>query len=269
MNPGSIRDEFKRLVCEQVDLKPEGEGRFRVLTPFRFEDGDHFGIVLKYEGSRWILTDEANTLMHLSYWMDEEDLEEGNRQEIIESALSVFSVQNRNGELIIPISESQFGNALFSFVQAVTKVTDVSFLSRERIKSTFMADFKAFLQKRIPPERLAFDWTDPQLDPKGLYPVDCRIDGMKPSLFVYALPGEGKVLNATINLLTFERWGLDFRSLGIFEDQAEINNRVLARFTDVCEKTFSSLVGENSKRIQAYLDRFLKEDRLAKEPKPA
>lgn len=265
MNTDSVRDEFKRLVCEQVDLKPEGEGRFRVLTPFRFEDGDHFGILLKHEGDRWILTDEANTLMHLSYWMDEEDLEEGNRQEIIEGALSVFSVHNRNGELIIPVSDNRFGNALFSFVQALTKVTDVSFLSRERVKSTFMADFKSFLQTHIPPETLTFDWTHPQLDPKGLYPVDCRIDGMKPSLFVYGLPVEGKVLNATINLLTFERWRLDFRSLGIFEDQAAINNRVLVRFTDVCEKTFSSLVGENSRRIQAYLDRFLREDRVARE----
>lgn len=265
MNTGSVRDEFKRLVCEQVDLKPEGEGRFRVLTPFRFEDGDHFGIVLKHEGDRWILTDEANTLMHLSYWMDEEDLEEGNRREIIEGSLSVFSVQNRDGELIIPISGSRFGDALFSFVQALTKVTDVSFLSRERVKSTFMADFRAFLQSHVPPERLTFDWTDPKLDPKGHYPVDCRINGMKTSLFVYALLGESKARDATINLLTFERWGLDVRSLGIFEEQEAINNHVLARFTDVCEKTFSSLVGENSKRIQAYLDRFLKQDRLVKE----
>src|SRR5256885_2187753 len=82
MNPASVNDDFKDRVCEQIDLKREGEGRFRVITPFRFEDGDHFGIVLKRDGNRWILSDEANTLMHLSYWLDDQDIESGNRKEI-------------------------------------------------------------------------------------------------------------------------------------------------------------------------------------------
>jgi hypothetical protein len=47
MNLQSIKDEFKHRVCEQIDLQAEGEGRFLVETPFRFGDGDHFGIVLK------------------------------------------------------------------------------------------------------------------------------------------------------------------------------------------------------------------------------
>jgi uncharacterized protein DUF1828 len=132
MSPETIRDAFRGGVCEQVDLKQEGENRFRVITPFRFEDGGHFGIFLKYESGRWILTDEASTMTHLSYWLNDEELDTGNRQEIIQGSLSVFSVEDRDGELIIPISDNRFGDALFSFVQALTKVTDVSFLSRER-----------------------------------------------------------------------------------------------------------------------------------------
>jgi len=259
MNPESIKDDFKEKVCAQIDLKPEGVKRFRVVTPFRFEDGDHFGIVLKQEGDRWIITDEASTLMHLSYWMNEEDLREGNRQEIIQGSLSVFSVENRNGELVIPVSDGQFGDALFNFVQALTKVTDVSFLSRERVKSTFLADFKNFLRSQVPPDRITFDWTEPERDPKGRYPVDCQINKAKRPLFVYALPGESKVKDATISLLTFERWGLEFASLGIFEEQEAVNSYAVARFTDVCEKTFSSLDGENATRIQSRLARFLNE----------
>ena len=41
---------------------------------------------------------------------------------------------------------------------------------------------------------------------------------------------------------------MEFRSLAIFEDQESINRKVLARFTDVCEKQFSSL-GANRERI--------------------
>ena len=82
MNIRTVREDFKARVCEQVDIQPEGNKRFVVSTPFRFEDGDHFVIVLKPENGGWILTDEANTLMHLSYEMDD-DITDGNRGEIV------------------------------------------------------------------------------------------------------------------------------------------------------------------------------------------
>jgi len=75
---------------------------------------------------------------------------------------------------------------------------------------------------------------------------------------VYALPGESesKVRDATIYLMQFERWKIPFQSLAIFEDQGSISPKILFRFTDVCEKTFSSLEG-NKERIGTYLERVL------------
>ena len=71
-------------------------------------------------------------------------------------------------------------------------------------------------------------------------------------LFVHALTGDAKTRDATIALLQFEKWGITHRSLAIFEEQESINRKVLARFSDVCEKQFSTLTA-NRERITRFL----------------
>ncbi len=259
MNLASIKDDFKSRVSEQIDIEQEGEGRFLVVTPFRFEDGDHYVIVLKQENGRWILTDEASTLMHLSYWVDDKQLESsavGNRKEIMDSSISGFFVQNRDGELIIPVTESRFGDALFNFIQALSKVNDQWFLSREVVKSTFLEDLMNFIKEHVDNTRLAFNWKDEDRDPKGNYQVDCRINGMPRPVFVYGVPSDTKANLAALSLLKFDSWGVPFQSLGVFEDQEDLDPKPVARFTDAVDKTFSNLEG-NKDAIRRYLDKAL------------
>jgi hypothetical protein len=254
----SIERDFKTRVCEQIELRQEGEGRFLVFTPFRFDDGDHFGIVLKEENSGWVLSDEANTLMHLSYQLNDADIDsDSSRGQLIETSLAGFSVQNREGELVLPVVENRFGDALFDFIRALTKVTDVSFLSRERVRSTFLEDFRVFLRSKIPENRLQFDWFDEKNDPHRRYRVDAHINGMRQPLYVYALQSDDKVKDATISLLMFEKWGVQFRSMAVYEDQESLGPQPVAKFTDVVGKQFSSLEG-NENRISEYLKEILK-----------
>jgi hypothetical protein len=74
-----------------------------------------------------------------------------------------------------------------------------------------------------------------------------------------ALPNDDRARDTTIALLQFEKRGLPHRSLGVFEDQKSINRKVLARFSDVCEKLFSSL-DANRDRITRYLQDVVQEN---------
>jgi hypothetical protein len=252
MTEAVIEQQFREKVCAEVSLRPEGVERFRVETPFMSDDGDLLAVILRREAGQWLLSDEGHTYMHLTLRLEERDLRQGTRQKIIANALAAFGVADREGELVLPVRDEDFGDALWSFVQALLRINDVSYLTRERVRSTFMEDFRSFIAERVPESRRVFDWHDRERDPEGNYVVDCRINGMPQPLLVFALQSDGAVRDATISLLQFERWGIPFSSVAIFEDQEAVGRRVLARYTDAGDKMFSNLAG-NKDRIEKFL----------------
>src|ERR1700681_4203586 len=258
--PHNIETYFRSIVADSVTLRPEGEHRYLIANPFAFDDGDHLAIVLKLENDHWVLSDEGHTFMHLSYSLDENSFKDGARGKIIENVISSHGIINRDGELIVSLNGridsspgEAAGNALYDLIQAILKISDVTYLSRERVQTTFFEDFRRLITDTVSRERVVFDWFNPDLDPKGHYKVDAYVNGSaSPPLAIYALSSDLKVRDVTIFLLRFEQLGIRLRSLGIFEDQAEVTRDVLARFTDVCERQYSNLT-ENRDRIVRYI----------------
>ena len=104
MSIETVTQEFRSGVSECVRLSAQGPDRFRVLTPFMFNDGDHLVIVLKRERDGWVLSDEAHTYMHLADELDDDDRQGGMCDRIIAKALAMFRIEDRGGELIHPIT---------------------------------------------------------------------------------------------------------------------------------------------------------------------
>lgn len=254
MSITTIEQEFHTKVSQQIELYSEGLGRYRVFTPFRFDDGDHLVVVFKKAGDGWILTDEAHTYMRLTYDLDESDLRKGTRQKIISDALSAFHIEDRNGELIISITDHRYGDALFSFIQGILQITNMSWVSREIIHSLFMEQFQSLMEDLIPEERREFNWYEKRFDKEGKYTVDCYINGAPTPTLVHALNNDTKTRDTTITLHQFEKWDMKYRSIAIFENQENIGRNVLARFSDVSGKQFSTL---NHERIERYFAEFL------------
>jgi len=255
MIDNELLTDFRRKVCREIDLESEGVDRYIVHTPFMFDDGDHFVVLLRKNGSGWFITDEGHTFMHLSY--SGTDISKGSRAKIVEESLATHRVENRNGELRITVPRADFGDALYSYLQALSMISTVPQMTQERVASTFVEDFAGLLYEVIPEQHAELEWHDPQHDPQGDYAVDCRINQSSRPCFVFGVNSDAKCSHATISCLMFERWGIVFRSVVLFEDQTKIARRPLAQLSNVVDKQFSSL-GERDR-----IGEYFKEEILA------
>lgn len=210
-------------------------------------------LTLSRAAGGWVVSDEGHTFMRLSDDLDMKDLERGSRARIVRDALASFGVAEDDGTLSREaITDAGVGEAVYGLIQAAMRIYDVRLVSRERVKSTFLEDVRATVMESVPPDRVIREWHDVEKDPDSHYPADYRIEQDGKPVFLFALGSDDKVKDATITLHQYERWGWTFHSVGIFENQEEINRKTLARFSDIADKQFSTLAG-NQERIRKHL----------------
>lgn len=256
VNTNELELDIRNKVGAGYSLFSRGINKYSVNTPFTFDDGDNITIFLQKTEKGWQFTDDGHTFMQLSYVLDDKDVQRGTRRQIINNTLNYYGVNDNEGILSISVPEERFGDALVDLSQAILRISDVTYLNREVVKSTFMEDFRQYIVSEIPNDRITFSWHDESRDPQGKYMVDCRINHMPKPLMIFAVPNDDKASIANITMLQFEKWGLNFQSMAIFENQANIQRDVLARLSDVVDKQFATLTG-NSERINKYFNQVI------------
>lgn len=123
----AIERDFRRAASDQVRVAPEGPHRYRVFTPFRFDDGDHLAIALRREDAGWVLSDEAHTGVRFG-----DDLGEAAPRQEGRGAASPFRVEDRDGELTLRIPGERYGEALSAFVRALLDIAGAARPARGR-----------------------------------------------------------------------------------------------------------------------------------------
>ena len=245
INLDALRKLLCERLCEDVRVERYPDGAPMLLTRFQFPDGDRFPIHLSEAGPGGIrLSDRGHTLMHMSYEHDIDSFFDGTRGMLLERIMSESGAHwdGEGGALCFDTSVERLPEAIFRFGQALTRVHDLTLLSRSNVSSTFYDDLAELLTGLVPADKIRRDYEHPDAPNASAYRVDYRIEGKDAiPLFLYGVPNRDKARLTTIMLSHFHLNGIQFESILVFEDQSEIPRMDLARLSNVGGEMVSSL----------------------------
>ena len=242
LDVGALRSLLCERLCEDVGVDERPDGELMLRTHFCFPDGDGYPFHLAEAPSGGLrLSDCGHTLMHISYEHDIDSFLSGTRGMLLERITAESGIHRDSGVFSVDTTADGLPEAIFRFGQALTRVYDLTLLSRSNVGSTFYDDLADCLSALVDEARMQRDY-QPEVPNADAYPVDYRIEGKTSiPLFLYGVPNRDKARLTTIMLGYFHRHDLAFESIIVFEDQAEIPRVDLARLSDVGGDMISSL----------------------------
>ena len=242
---GALQKLLCERLCEVVGVEKRPDGALVLRTRFEFPDGDRYSIHLAEAGPGGLrLSDLGHTLMHISYEHDVDTFLAGTRGMLLERIMNESGMQWDGGAFCLDTPPERLPEAIFAFGQALTRVYDLTLLSRSNVGSTFYDDLADLLFSLVDEGKIERDHLA-EVPNAEVYPVDYRIEGREGiPLFLYGVPNGDKARLTTIMLSHFHRHNLRFESILVFQDQSEIPRLDLARLSDVGGDMISSLASQ-------------------------
>ena len=240
----ALRKLLCERLCEEVRVESRPDGALMLRTHFEFPDGDRYPFHLSAAASGGLrLSDRGHTLMHISYEHEIDSFLDGTRGMLLERIMGETGLlwDGEGGGFCVDTTPERLPEAIFNFGQALTRVYDLTLLSRTNVGSTFYDDLADLLFSLIDEAKIERGY-EPEVPNAQDYPVDYRIEGKSGiPLFLYGVLNQDKARLATIMLSYFHRHGLHFESILVFQNQVEIPRSDLARLSDVGGDMISSL----------------------------
>ncbi len=231
-----------KMMCADVVVDAASDDLWRVTTPFVFPDGDGYSLYLKQLPSGgWRVGDLGSTLMHLSYENDIGKFREGSRGRLFAQILADSELSEEDGEFFIDTPADGLGGGVFRFGQAMTRLHDLTFLNRLRVESTFYEDLREALKSTVDETRLHEGHVVAGVPKAADYPVDYYIEGGTQPLYLFGVPNRDKARLATIILQHLIGANIEFNSMIVFQNSAEIPPRDLSRLMNAANDMVDSL----------------------------
>ena len=240
-NMEQMQDSMRRAICGSIEFRELGIGKSLVHTGYTYPDGDEFRIVLEIKkNGEVLLTDEGHTMMWLSY----EDFNlTDSRTDMIRRSLS--SVEFEDGEIFVPCDSSNIGAALQTLIQALQSVSDMIFLRKEMVRSTFLEDVKNVFKSKFK-GRCEID-KEIEIG-NDSYNLDVYMNVGNRPLYVLIASNKDRCKEATITAMAIE-----LANKAVVEDMAyplvmsiidenasDITKKDVFRLINKTDKTFSS-----------------------------
>ena len=133
---GALRNLLCERLCEEVRVEQRPDGGLMLRAHFEFPDGDRYPIHLSESASGGLrLSDRGHTLMRISYDHDVDSFMDGTRGMILERIMGEAGLHwdGDRGALCVDTAPDRLPEAIFAFGQALTRVYDLTLLSRSNV----------------------------------------------------------------------------------------------------------------------------------------
>lgn len=242
LNPEALQQRLCEQFCADVRLVQRPDGELMIRAGFEFPDGDRYPIHVSGVPGGIRLSDKGHTVMRISYDHDIDAFLRGSRGLLVERILDEEGIERTGWVFHLDATTDRLPDAVFRFGRALTRVYDLTLHSRSRTASTFYSDLADLILQIADETRVQQDHLLPDIPNAEAYPVDYRMEGRNGSqVFLYGVPNRDKARLTTIMLSHFHRHHLDFDSILVFNNLAEIPRMDLARLSDVGGDLVSSL----------------------------
>lgn len=227
--PAELQDLLCEQWCSSANVSHDEVG-LRVSLPFVEGDGDHVTVWIQHELGGWMVRDLGTTLMRLSYGMDVDLLDDGQRSKVVESIIASSGVSLVDGELRASTREGALAATLLQMGQAILRLRDIQLWKTSRVASTFYEDLERQLRAIAGDVPFETNYVVPGVPDAGSYPVDYAFFGEGRPLYVFGVPNNDKAKLATIVIQHLQQAQHAFNTLVVpadFESLAKLDRKRL------------------------------------------
>lgn len=259
MNEALLRESLNKSFNSNINLRLVKPNTYQIFLPYFHSDGDMVDIFIQFVWSRMILTDFWQTLMRLSYYTD---LNANGRKSVFNSIISAYNVEYDQTKGIISISfstEEELFPSIMEMITVITKVSDISYLRSERVKSLFYEEFENFVMgdvRHILGEQVSLkkDYS-PNIDGgKGYTSPFAALKEGKDPLLLFPVLNTDKCKEAIMALLFYQTKNFKNNSIIMFNNLEDVKSEYIWKLVDLADRPLSTYNSDNKNKILSYAE---------------